>query len=369
MGVLNKLCPLLMAAVLTGCYEDFVPGIDSKPVICLNSLITAGEPITVDVSHTWLYDDEQGAENHRVADATVSVYIDDVKVSCAAVPEEKGVFVTDYAAQEGDRIRIVAESPRYGRAEAEVEVPVATPISDVAWEAVLTDRWDWEHVAYSIHDYYLNLRTKIKLDDPADTENYYHFAYAEFPEKDPDEEDKPLFTSIVKFYSGTFYYEAEPIFGEHIGVLDSMIGSDAFGFTFFTDRQFSGSSYTLNIQFRDMKVSIYEDNPDFDPNAPYDPGYYPGYSPSRSEVIPADIDEYLNCGITLTLSTVSQSYYNWSCYDWNISDGTIGDLSEIGMGEPIWGYSNVSTGAGVVAAQSRSTYTINLHDFLLSLLN
>ncbi len=37
------------------------------------------------------------------------------------------------------------------------------------------------------------------------------------------------------------------------------------------------------------------------------------------------------------------------------------DLSDIGLAESKWGYgSNVSTGAGVVAAQSTSKYTIDL---------
>ncbi|MDE6345354.1 MAG: hypothetical protein K2L55_01625 [Muribaculaceae bacterium] len=32
--------------------------------------------------------------------------------------------------------------------------------------------------------------------------------------------------------------------------------------------------------------------------------------------------------------------------------------------EPMWGYSNVSSGAGVVAAQSFATYTLSLKEFL-----
>ncbi|MDE5850237.1 MAG: hypothetical protein K2H38_08860 [Muribaculaceae bacterium] len=40
----------------------------------------------------------------------------------------------------------------------------------------------------------------------------------------------------------------------------------------------------------------------------------------------------------------------------------------VGLSEPVWGYSNVSTGAGVVAAQSPATVKIDLSDFLLKAL-
>ena len=77
-------------------------------------------------------------------------------------------------------------------------------------------------------------------------------------------------------------------------------------------------------------------------------------------------DDMLDCGFILILSSVSQSYYNWSNYQWNVENGILGDLGEIGMVDPVWGYSNVSTGAGVVAAQARVSYTINLKDLLKS---
>lgn len=49
--------------------------------------------------------------------------------------------------------------------------------------------------------------------------------------------------------------------------------------------------------------------------------------------------------------------------------GILGDLSDIGLAESKWGYSNVSTGAGVVAAQSSSKFTIDLKEFLKTTLN
>lgn len=49
---------------------------------------------------------------------------------------------------------------------------------------------------------------------------------------------------------------------------------------------------------------------------------------------------------------------------WHRDYGSLEELGNIGLGDPIWGYSNVSTGAGVVAAQSYTTYKLSLRDFL-----
>ena len=47
-----------------------------------------------------------------------------------------------------------------------------------------------------------------------------------------------------------------------------------------------------------------------------------------------------------------------------MNNGTLTDLGDVGFGEPLWAYSNVSTGAGVVAAQTVTTSTIDLTDFI-----
>lgn len=73
--------------------------------------------------------------------------------------------------------------------------------------------------------------------------------------------------------------------------------------------------------------------------------------------------------MNLYLTTVSKSYYNWAVYKWNVDEGITGDLSDIGLAESKWGYSNVSSGAGVVAAQASSKFTIDLKEFLKKTLN
>ncbi len=161
MGVLRKIYLLLFPLIFAGCTEAFMPDVDTKPVLCLNSLITAGEPIEVSVTHTWLYTDEEGSRNNQVHDAEVSIYANGTKVG------------DDYLPQECDRIRIVAESPTYGTAEAEVTVPVGAPAELVNWKAEITGSWNWDKTEFY---YWIALRAKITVHDPAGIENYYNFS-------------------------------------------------------------------------------------------------------------------------------------------------------------------------------------------------
>ena len=62
MAILRYILFLLSATILTSCYEEFNPAIDTKPVLCMNALITAGEPIEVEITHTWMFNDK-AAEN------------------------------------------------------------------------------------------------------------------------------------------------------------------------------------------------------------------------------------------------------------------------------------------------------------------
>lgn len=324
MAILRYIMPILSVFLLTGCYEDFSPDIDTRPVLCLNSLIKAGEPIEVKVTHTWMFNDEKSERNHDVKDAVVTILANERIVG----PE--------YLSREGDKIRIVAESPTYGTATAEVIVPHATPVGKVKVSPVVTNIWKDDDVScpYAMSaDITFNLNVEMDVNDPAGTDNFYHFGYNWFG---ADTDGSP--TLAV----GQFEYDSEPIFKEHIGVFETVMGNDEdTGFVFFSDRQFSGKTYTLHLNFSDNSFHVMSQE----------------YDESR-----------LECGVNLYLTTVSQSYYNWAVYKWNVDEGIIGDLSDIGLAESKWGYSNVSTGAGVVAAQSSSKFTIDLKDFLKSTL-
>lgn len=320
MAILRYIIPILSVFLLTGCYEDFNPEIDTKPVLCLNSLITAGEPIKVNVTHTWMFNDEKSERNHDVTDAVVTILANEKIVS------------PDYLPKEGDKIRIVAESPTYGTATAEVIVPYATPIGKVNVSPMVTDIWKGEEDFFHyemLADITFNLNIEMDVNDPAGTDNYYQFGY----DWSGQAADGSPTLSI-----GKFEYNSEPIFKEHVGVFETVMGNDEdTGFVFFSDRQFSGKTYTLHLNFSDNIFRV--ESQDYN-------------------------ESLLDCRVNLDLVTVSQSYYNWAVYKWNVDEGITGELSDIGLAESKWGYSNVSTGAGVVAAQSSSRFTINLKEFL-----
>ncbi|MCH5238307.1 MAG: hypothetical protein J1E95_11015, partial [Muribaculaceae bacterium] len=55
-------------------------------------------------------------------------------------------------------------------------------------------------------------------------------------------------------------------------------------------------------------------------------------------------------------------------YHTQVEGGLLGDITDWGFSDPIWAYSNVSTGAGVVCAQTSISYVINLKDYFEKLL-
>lgn len=52
---------------------------------------------------------------------------------------------------------------------------------------------------------------------------------------------------------------------------------------------------------------------------------------------------------------------------WKVNSGFEGELGNNGLADPIFIYSNVSTGAGIVAARSVSKYTVDLSDYVRDL--
>lgn len=329
MGILKNIYPFILTILITGCSEDFDLDIETKPVLCLNSLFTADDSTNISLTHSWLYTDREVEKNHNVEDAKVTVFVNGKQVG------------TDYIPQEKDKIRIIAESNKYGKAEAEIIVPQRVPISATNWDAEIISCEKWDNYGDIFYAIRLNIKAKMTLNDPSDIENYYMFSFDTYFEKKETIPDETDYNVIIDSTTLNFISNAEPIFSEHIDQLDAIADNGSYEYTFFTDRQFSGTSYTLNLQFDD--ILIYINNVE---------------SP----------DDLVDVGLNLTLSSVSQSYYNWYIYQWNTEFGIMGDLSQIGMMEQIWGYSNVSTGAGVVAAKASASYLINLKDILYKIL-
>lgn len=330
MEILKKSCTVFIPLLLTACIEDFTPKIDVEPVLCMNALITAGEPINVSVTHTWLYTDENSEADHSVNDAVLTLIVNGEETSL------------DYIPVEGDRIRLLAESLTYGRAEAEVIVPYAPQIKSFVYDTQLISSFVEDRVAQMR----FNIASVMEIQDRRQSDDYYQLTFnsaqnGDDPIKPSD--TWPWYTGPSNgLIIGSFQYDAEPIFSEHIGVFESIMGGDSFGFTFFTDRRFRGDVYPLNLQFKDCTF----------------------YMESESWA-----DDMVDCDIIFTLHAVSKSYYDWANYVWQHNDGPLDELGQIGFAEPLSAYSNVSTNAGVVAAQTTAVITLPLRDFIESVIH
>ncbi len=312
MAILKKIYPIFFISLLASCEDVFTPDVANTPVLCVNSLITAGEPIEAVVSKSRLYTDTP--DKSEVKDADLRIYVN-------------GKLQLDsYIPRESDNIKIVVANATLGRAEADVTIPKAIPTPKVKWETYDVSLWENEYWQTTSISFKLNC--ELTIEDPAE-ENYYRFTYSTSPEAEIQPDNFPL--TVISL--GNLQYRQEPIFGEHIGIFESIMGGDSEGFSFFTDRQFAGKEYTLHLNFNNCHFEYKKDR------------------------IP-------ECLAHLVINSISPSYYNWANYLWQRDNGSLPELADYGFGEPIWGYSNVSTGAGVVAAQSKSVCTIDLTDFI-----
>lgn len=98
----------------------------------------------------------------------------------------------------------------------------------------------------------------------------------------------------------------------------------------FSDRQIEGRKYSLNIVNENMT-------------------YHYDYN-SGEHSSPAKRGSTLD----IQLCSISKSYYDYMISLWQTEYGISGALGGVGLGNPVWEKSNVSTGAGVVAAQTVS---------------
>lgn len=322
----------LPVAVLTGCYTDFNPDEYSKPVVCLNSVITAGYPISVSVDRTWRYNEPVAPADRVVKDAVISIYVNgELKDS-------------SYVVAEGDEVYVLCESEEYGTAEASVTVPYATPIEKVEFIPHGVSVWEPEQDQYGFMvDVSFNFDIGIDISDVHPDSDYFRLICDTYCMGIPDEDivDEDGEYEPPKRYAylrlGELDYNSDMIFNENKEITDYVIGEIELHGLFFTDRMFSGSSYTVSLKF---------DRSAFDASGP------------NFE------EDLLDCGIRFTLMSVSRSYYDRMNYLWKKNSGFMGELADLGLADSIWGYSNVSTGAGVVVARAVTTYDLNLKDFL-----
>lgn len=319
---------LFLTVMLTGCFTDFEPDIESKPVVCINANAKVGEEFIINVTHTWRWSEEDKFASHDITDAQVILYVNDEEYerpeyttweleypdyNTYPPSTTKSGYCTSYIPQPGDKIKIMVHSVDYGDAEGEVTVPYPVAIDDVKIHSQIDLRKYDEYTFYEG-----NSLLKVSFTDPADITNYYMVSGG-------------LNWGETSFGGDMAHlrYDADPIFTEHVSSLESAI-SETYGYTIFSDRQIAGKTYPLHIRVDDIHYGIMNDL-GFESNGSY---------------------------ISLSLNSISESYYRHVISVWESNDGINGILGDVGLADPVWECSNVSSGAGVISAIAPSTIRI-----------
>lgn len=342
---------LVLTIMLSGCFTYFEPELKSVPVVCINSLITSGEKIKVEVTRTWRYTEGNPRDTLDISltDAEVFLYVNDKfeeKLELRYYSEEddywqwssqfNGVgcyYEANYIPASGDKIRIYAVDKTYGEAEAEITVPQPVDIDVVKTDITKFDySYNETQEAYSADfDMILN----VSFTDPASISNYYNFDMQTRAVIMMETEDEYVHYTSESIRL-TPDYEFEPLFSEHISPLETII-TDAYGlYTFFSDRQISGKQYTLVIPVSGYYWCDLKDGPAMDQSL----------------------------SLNIDLSHISTDYYKFLLSFWAATEGISGALGGVGLGDAVFEFSNVSTGAGIVAAQAKSTFELDIRKLI-----
>lgn len=344
---------LILSAIilLTGCYTDFEPNLESTPVVCINSIITPGERIRAEVTRTWRYSEgDPNSDNNPniwLDNADVSLYvngnfkekmeftIDTLEIAANGANNLDRYYRSNYVPKIGDEIKIIANDSTYGEAQADVTIPNEIKINNVDVDILSKEEtYDENRDTYTYH---LKTHINVNFSDPPSDVNYYLFEmFCQEIYRFWKPEHVSNGKETIRIYTD---YTYEPIFSGHITPIETII-TDALGlYTMFSDRQISGKNYSLTIP-----VEI----------------YYNIFDYTGNENLEADGE----CSIKLRLCHISESYYKYMLSLWSATEGVSGALGDVGLGDPVFEFSNVSTGAGIVAAQSYSEWSINKEDLI-----
>lgn len=362
--------PLILSLVLTSCFSDFEPDIESKPVLCMISNISDGDSIKVSLTHTWRWSDktESVSENCPwgsdgkldsdllVKNAQVKLYVNDeyketLKFSkgiggSGSYPDDGIIYrwddypwtttgyvyyIAEYIPKCGDNIRLEAESDEYGSAWAEVTVPQTVEIDSVDYTIS-----NFEDRNSTLSEFYIfDMNLSMWFSDPGNETNYYMFDTSSSGYFKGEDDQGIEYKESVTFRDET----DDPLFTEHVSAIDHVLAETS-GYSFFSDRQISGKSYPLHVRLEAVSYQI--DN----------------------RLATPDME---NSYISLILYSISPSYYRHVISVWAANDGIVGSLGDVGLAEPVFAASNVSTGAGVLSAFTKYEYKLYMRQLIESI--
>lgn len=362
--------PLILSLVLTSCFSDFEPDIENKPVLCMISNIADGDSIRVSLTHTWRWSEGKLYEPWNYSDwetggfesellvknALVKLYVNDEYTETLKLAKRKGYgnmasdgkvirpwddypwtttgyvyYKAEYIPKCGDRIRLEAESEEYGSAWAEATVPQTVEIDSVDYTVS-----NFHDRNTTLSEFYLfDMNLSVWFSDPGNDTNYYMFETSSSYYFKGTDADGIEYEESVNFSDVT----DDPLFTEHVSAIDHVLAETS-GYSLFSDRQISGKRYPLHVRLEGVSYQI--DNRSATP----------------------DME---NSYISLILYSISPSYYSHVISVWAANDGIVGALGDVGLAEPVFAASNVSTGAGVVSASTKYEYKLYMRPLIESM--
>ena len=352
MAILKKIYILLLLPIIatgmTSCYTEFDPHIDTPPVLCMNSTITPGEPVTLFLTRTWNWTEGDESEidiNVRDAEVRLTVngefketlkagVIERPRYPSDPFPSMEDCYLSDYRPESGDLIRLEAISTQFGEASAEVTVPYPVPIDRIEAQVSSCQAYGDMTGFPAVAD---RCRIEMRFDllayftDPSASTDFYdlNVGYTHYSDYDGEA------TAYIHNYT-LIDFSGEPLLKEHVSILESTI-TDTSGYTIFSDRQINGRTYPLRIGYHDVSFIYWN---------------------------PLDLPGPKEYGIKVILRHTDATYYKHVISVWEGNDGIVGALGGVGLASPVYPYSNVSTGAGVVAAYADATLTIPIVDII-----
>lgn len=345
---------LVAGFMCTACEKDFFsPDIDSKPRIYYICMIEAGEQIDATVCRTYPYETKEvTSELVLVTDASVELFVngklkETMKLTLPETEEESETlpyYHADYVAQPGDVIKIVATHPTLGKVEGETEVPDYPNLKDVFCESKLdTDPYN--------NNYFSAGTLSVKFHDDRDLTNYYLL-------------DVYTVSKAVKYQGwdiGIITFDrfgSDPIFQEHIAAFDQALESKSSRWVF-SDRKINGTDYTLKVNFEGWMAQL--DDMMTAPKQSTVKCSNPLRN-TRAVISMGSADTGDDTCVFVCLQNISASYYRFIMSK-EAEESFSGGLGEIGLADKSFLKSNLSTGAGLLAARAATMVPIPAQAF------
>lgn len=315
----HLLYTLLLGVFLTSCYRKIdLNEYRTTPKMVINSVVSPDTVVMASITRTWFYPDKKPYVN--LPHAHVELYINNQYIETMQWktlnnprnPDQPDtLFLSNTIPAEGDRIKIVASTPEYGTVTAEDIIPKKVAIKNAS-HTIKKGNGVYQG---TISDYF---------------EIYYEVTFDEFPEK-----NNYYLAKITQIKTGYYgYYETEidyidPVFKEQDAILDESMafnGLEKRGGALFTDQSINGQTYTLQIKETTAELDETEQR-------------------------------------IISIYSLSESYFLYLLSLQKIAGSTLeGGLGNIGLAEPLWVYSNVEGGTGILGGNQHSETTITLNN-------